>query len=939
MGKPSVDEIWASLKSSTMKKASDAMNGVRKAQSDLATSNAAAATPSSGGREEGIKGNGEETRAEKSLADLQDLSVEGIMGALRRDINCLTDSNRTTRRSGAERLRSRLLEDEKFAERALATSGDEGRDVLSSVLTDPVLVPMSRMLNDQAEKCREASLLFVKSAAVLLPDTSALFQRVVPALKLRVGGDETVEDSEELRLGMVRLLRGDLTKKCRKDCVQAYVNEMAAIVLKGLDDPFHEVKKETCRFLEEASALIQSEELLSDHVESILKCLVRNMAHPHYKVRTLLVSATDAMVRLKPPKHLVDKYVVTILHEVAFDKSPQVRKIVYKSLASWLTIVEQEVGADLAGEEESVLVPLYAEILLPFYLIGLLDDDASIREAARIDLEALYQANKAKGCYCSVERKEEPNSAPMVVEVTGEDDVMAEAKNGASLVREMVKFHLPHIVSVCKRDTGEWTRTKNLSASRLLHTTTEVCGADMTPFLDTVVPLLCSAVGNESEDIAHYIVFSSHHVGSACDPTSWACLLIDALNNPKTTVVSKANALVVLAGLIHGCALSEQGIQDDVLCSLAATLASEEIRRAGHYAINTQLLAVIVNLLEAFGQQCKGVSQDLYHILLQLQALEGDHSIQSGASQVTHKLALMCGYQTTADFASELSEDLLRVLCGTCGEWIKDSPDRFVFAALIFNCSVDVLTRLYDQVSSVFISCVDQERDPHVRLETLKLVDRLLEDKERNQFLLTHSKSFLTRVLLPPAVWQAGKTAASIRFHAIVAIASFFRENLMTSKDLARILLDDAIQLLPTLHSSLEEDYYADTRLSSCHALEALLTVIGTRLTNDQKRLVYPELVKRLDDSNDKVRIQTCVTLEALVDHCLTADYCDTNTGYLLKGVLIHMDDTNPKVQEAVCVVVEKLAKIKPGVTRGCLHEVRDQHRGVGYIDRVLNGM
>merc|ERR1711934_434273 len=152
----------------------------------------------------------------------------------------------------------------------------------------------------------------------------------------------------------------------------------------------------------------------------------------------------------------------------------------------------------------------------------------------------------------------------------------------------------------------------------------------------------------------------------------------------------------------------------------------------------------------------------------------------------------------------------------------------------------------------------DQERDPHVRLETLKLVDRLLEDKERNQFLLTHSKSFLTRVLLPPAVWQAGKTAASIRFHAIVAIASFFRENLMTSKDLARILLDDAIQLLPTLHSSLEEDYYADTRLSSCHALEALLTVIGTRLTNDQKRLVYPELVKRLDDSNDKVRIQTC---------------------------------------------------------------------------------
>ena len=51
------------------------------------------------------------------------------------------------------------------------------------------------------------------------------------------------------------------------------------------------------------------------------------------------------------------------------------------------------------------------------------------------------------------------------------------------------------------------------------------------------------------------------------------------------------------------------------------------------------------------------------------------------------------------------------------------------------------------------------------------------------------------------------------------------------------------------------------------------------------------------------------------------------------------MDDTNPEVQEAVCLVVKKLAKVKPGVTRGSLHEVREQHRGVAFIDRVLGSM
>ena len=35
-------------------------------------------------------------------------------------------------------------------------------------------------------------------------------------------------------------------------------------------------------------------------------------------------------------------------------------------------------------------------------------------------------------------------------------------------------------------------------------------------------------------------------------------------------------------------------------------------------------------------------------------------------------------------------------------------------------------------------------------------------------------------------------------------------------------------------------------------------------------------------------------------------------------------------------LMVEKLAAVKPHVTRSCLHEVRDQHRGVGYVDRIL---
>ena len=44
-------------------------------------------------------------------------------------------------------------------------------------------------------------------------------------------------------------------------------------------------------------------------------------------------------------------------------------------------------------------------------------------------------------------------------------------------------------------------------------------------------------------------------------------------------------------------------------------------------------------------------------------------------------------------------------------------------------------------------------------------------------------------------------------------------------------------------------------RASACFILEHLLLAVGPSLTHEQRRLVYPELLKRLDDSNNGVRV------------------------------------------------------------------------------------
>lgn len=53
----------------------------------------------------------------------------------------------------------------------------------------------------------------------------------------------------------------------------------------------------------------------------------------------------------------------------------------------------------------------------------------------------------------------------------------------------------------------------------------------------------------------------------------------------------------------------------------------------------------------------------------------------------------------------------------------------------------------------------------------------------------------------------------------------------------------------------LDEDWYPDVRLAAAVVEGALLDAIGSALSDEQRRAVYTELLKRLDDSNNQVRL------------------------------------------------------------------------------------
>lgn len=209
----------------------------------------------------------------------------------------------------------------------------------------------------------------------------------------------------------------------------------------------------------------------------------------------------------------------------------------------------------------------------------------------------------------------------------------------------------------------------------------------------------------------------------------------------------------------------------------------------------------------------------------------------------------------------------------------------------------------------------------------------LANEDQAQAFVGPLAEQLANQALLPALVWRAGKAAAAVRFAAITALSTLFAQRLLRGKQLQHLLAGDS--LLPMMFQSLEEEYFVDTRLAACSGMYHLLLSAEGTMTHEQCRLIYPELLKRLDDSNNKVRANVCEALNVFVA-TMGALLDDANIMYLINGMLIHMDDVDSAIQEAVCSVLETAAGYKPVAVQEAVSKVQHLHRSSTFTSRVL---
>jgi len=107
----------------------------------------------------------------------------------------------------------------------------------------------------------------------------------------------------------------------------------------------------------------------------------------------------------------------------------------------------------------------------------------------------------------------------------------------------------------------------------------------------------------------------------------------------------------------------------------------------------------------------------------------------------------------------------------------------------------------------------------------------------------------------------------------------------------------------------------------------------------DKLHSLYCDLLKRLDDSSDEVRIALTKTLEAYTDAFpdnYDRDLYRAHIEAVYKGLLIHLDDPSSEIQEAVLSVLKQAARLNSALLRQQVEEVKHKHRTSRYCDQLL---
>ncbi len=813
-----------------------------------------------------------------------------VLASLSRHINCLSDSNRATRKRALESIRKVLFP----ADTSLAS------DVLHDVLVE-LIKPLLKLVSDPVEKCRELTVGLLRQCLCHVTSPEAFLPYIIPVLEQRLGQQEILEPSEELRLECVEFMDEVIAASGKN--ITPYLNGIVTVLVRTIPDPYPEVKKLSCRCSSRVAKLVP--EHFHMQSESLIKPLLLSISHQHARVRTEVVLCIGAVIQYGNGKSVED--VVSHFAQRLFDHSPLVREAVIQVVGNWLL--------DLLDRYS------FHHRLLPLLLTGLMDEVPEIQaktEALWHDVGLKYESENEK----DLKDKQDFAAADPVHYPAG----MERPNLGC---RTLVYQNFSRIVSGLIRDLTDWVVETRIKSAQLLYVLMLNEEENITQHLSKILPGLFKACGDDEKVVGEYVVKSAELIGCFVGPDTWCPMVIHAIEAAQSH-----GSLMVLSGIIRG---SPTNKLNPVLTDVTKTLADPKVCQLGDASVQIALVSCVHALISVTEKEhIENHSQEIFTILVTLLALSKTESVSEMAKKLLDDLGASLGLSSSGVLFETHTRATLEHLVADHEQWTRHSSERLIFDRLLMEAG-PVTGSVLDLVIPVLQANLHVNKDPEVQMKFFTLLSHLVMKSEQSlgsaEKLHPYIALIVNDMLLPNCVWRAGRTAAAIRTMAVSSLWAVMQGGILNRDNLPGLING----LVKQLQSIMEDDVQM-TRLVSCRVLAAILECSGSDLDQDYLHNLYPDLLKRLDDSSNEVRLVMCNVFRAYFSSFrekYEVSLYRAHLEALYRGLLVHMDDPNAEIQKAVLDVLKVAARLSPDMLLKEVDVVRLKHRTTQFCDEL----
>jgi len=827
---------------------------------------------------------------------LQGNEADDIIQSIRRDIQCLTDQNKVARRRALERLIKNTLD----------KVPPLSCDILSEIYKC-LFKPVLKLFSDEVDRTRELAVDLTSRFFPKLNETDQYLSYIIPTIHKRLVADEIIEATEEIRLQLIEVLL-KIIEICAANPGN-YINEIVQVLQVTITDPFSDVRKSSCLCTDKLASIAPQK--FYEQGESLIDPLIKSLPHQHNKVRSVVLKTIGVVVLATSGKAVND--VFNHIAQRIFDNSPSVRLVVSEVAGEWLLKLRDRYS--------------FFQKLIPLLLSGFSDEMPEIRERSYIYFK---EAGKLYEEENEAEFKEEKE-----YHVSKHFEHLIEHVRPILGCRVLIQRNFSKILPAIQNDITDWTVSARIKSASLLYWLVYYCEDHITMHMQLLSQVLYRGVQDEENMVVVKVIETACLVGLFVEPSIYCKLILPYLESSSAiSPVANYSGLSILGAYIKG---ANYYLLDSEIQTICSTLGNPDICSMRDKKSQEELLKCIDEIISKTGINHSLISCILFKILLNVFALACTDMIKENIHRLMDKLSKMINFKDRYCLFECYASEILSRLKDTCDIWTIQSPDCLIFISLLSE-SGRSLESLLSSAMPIFIQCCNVSKDTEMRQKIITLMSQIVTkpmDVSLRIMFQVYSLQLISDVILPNCVWYAGRVAAAIRAVAVSFLWALLQAQIITNDHLKECFKGLHTQLIACL-----DDFNETTRSVTVKVMLKLLQVCKGVIESDVLHVIYPEVLKRMDDSSDDIRITTAKVICTYFDSLpLSYDknFYQLHLEFIYRTMLIHLDDQNEMVQEACLVSLKAGVVVHPGLLKQKVLEVMHKHRRRQFCEKLLH--